>query len=411
MRKPIAIGMSPNTRSEDIRLSMQLLFSPLKYRMGSSPRALEVWFEQFFRSFHAISFVTARSGLYALLNVMGVGEDDEIILQGFTCIVVSNSITSLGAKPVYVDISSSLTMNPKLLEGAITKKTKAIIVQHTFGIPSDMEKIMKIANANNIPVIEDVAHSLGGEYKGKKLGSIGNASIFSFGRDKAFSSTFGGMVITNDSELGTKLKEYHQHLDTPHAPWVALQLFYPIATWLILSTYRFASFGKVLHKLFASLHLLSLPVSIAERKGIFLESDVKKMPNALAQLALLQVQKIETYNQRREEIVGTYLKMVKELSLETVPFTIKNLLRFPLLVDDPNDIRSFFAKHQVYLGDWYTHAVDPRDVSLSKAGYVVGSCPKSEKVCLSMVNLPTYPTMSDEDVRNITYLMKEYVRN
>lgn len=411
MKKPIAIGMSPNTRREDVLLAIRLLVSPSTYLTGTASKELEGWFERFFRGFHATSFINGRSGLYAILKVMGIGKGDEVILQGFTCIVVPNSITSRGATPIYVDITPSLTMNPKLLESAITERTKAIIVQHTFGIPADMDAIMKIAKKKKILVIEDVAHALGGEYRGKKLGSSGDASIFSFGRDKAFSATFGGMVITRDQKLHQELTAYQENLFNASKSWVAQQLVYPIATYVILSTYAVFSLGKVLHRLCVALHLLSLPVSFAERKAIFLASDVKKMPNALAKLALLQVSKVETYNQRREEIVLEYTKMARELSLETCPTSSDTLLRFPILVKNPKDMKAFFAKHQVYVGDWYTQPVDPRDVSLASAGYKKGSCPKTEKICSSIINLPTYPTMTNKDVEHILYLNKKYVQN
>ncbi|MFN6946977.1 MAG: DegT/DnrJ/EryC1/StrS family aminotransferase, partial [Cytophagaceae bacterium] len=111
---------------------------------------------------------------------MRISQGDEVILPGFTCIVVPNAIIYLGAKPVYVDINSeTFNIDPQLIEENITEKTKAIIAQHTFGIPADMDKILHIANKHNLFVIEDSCHALGSKYKGKYVGSFGDAAFFS----------------------------------------------------------------------------------------------------------------------------------------------------------------------------------------------------------------------------------------
>lgn len=104
---------------------------------------LEQWFRQYFSVSSAISFVSGRGALFIILQALGVNKDDEVIIQSFTCAVVPNAIIARGAKPIYVDINLSLTMDPDKLEKEITK-TKAIIVQHTFGIPSDIEKLSQL---------------------------------------------------------------------------------------------------------------------------------------------------------------------------------------------------------------------------------------------------------------------------
>ncbi len=223
--KPIALGLSPNTQKDDVYLALRQLFSPWSYQRGSAIAELEQWFRNFFAVSYAVTFSNGRSALFAVLHELGIGEGDEVIIQAFTCIVVPNAVVATGAIPVYADISTSLTIDPKSLEKHITKKTKAIVVQHTFGIATDMDTIQKLAKKYGLFVIEDVAHTLGGEYKGKKLGTLSDAAIFSFGRDKAFSSVFGGMAITANKILGKKIRQYQQQKNYPSFKWITSSCF------------------------------------------------------------------------------------------------------------------------------------------------------------------------------------------
>src|SRR5581483_4013141 len=113
--------------------------------------------------------------------------------QAFTCVAVPNSVLWTGAKAIYADIDETGNLDPKDLEKKITKKTKAVIIQHTFGIAANMDAIQKVLKGKKIILIEDCAHALGASYKGKKLGTFGEFAFFSFGRDKVISSVFGGM--------------------------------------------------------------------------------------------------------------------------------------------------------------------------------------------------------------------------
>jgi len=126
-------------------------------------------------------FGSARSSLYALLKALNYNPGSEVLLTGFTCEVVPNAIINAGCVPVYIDINSTdYCMDPSLVEKSITVKTKAIIIQHTFGIPAQMDKLLCIANKYNLFVIEDCAVSLGSKFQGKLTGTFGDAAIFSF---------------------------------------------------------------------------------------------------------------------------------------------------------------------------------------------------------------------------------------
>src|SRR5512135_1616150 len=121
-------------------------------------------------------FYKGRVALFAILKAMGVNTGDEVIVPGFTCVVVPNAVIYNRALPVFVDIDgATYNIDPGKIEAKITKKTRAIIVQHTFGVPAEMDGITEIAKAHNLFLIEDSCHTLGSRYKGKPVGAFGDA--------------------------------------------------------------------------------------------------------------------------------------------------------------------------------------------------------------------------------------------
>lgn len=408
MIRPIAISLSPNTSAQDVLQTIRLFFSPWNFFQEDGVRNLEHWFRYYFKTSYAIGFNSARSSLFAILRVLRIKPGDEIILQSFTCVAVPASIIAAEGRPVYVDINSNLTIDIADLEKKITKKTKAILVQHTFGIPVNLTEVMAIAKKHKLYIIEDVAHTIGGTYKGKKLGTIGDVGFFSFGRDKAFSSVFGGMAITNNKELGKKLRTFQQRLQKPSFFWTLQQLFHPIAFFIIMPLYNFLSTGKIILIVLQKLHLLSFPVFPEEKKGKLKPHFVQKLPNTLAYLALFQLKRLQEFNNRREEISAQYLKELDKFSINILYKQTAPFLRFPITVKKRDEFLSFFRKRGIYLGKWYSEIIDPKGVDFKKIYYRIGSCPNAEYIAKHIVNLPTYPTMLDNDVEKVIEVLKQY---
>ena len=157
-----------------------------------------------------------KIGLFAL----GVKAGDEVITQSFTFIATVEAILELGAIPIITEIDKSLNMDPTDLKKKITKKTKAIIPVHMAGVAAKMDEIMVIAKKNNIPVFEDSAQAFGATYKGKYLGTIGEAGIYSFDIGKIITTGEGGALVTNNKEIYLKAREYadHGHEQNPKFP-------------------------------------------------------------------------------------------------------------------------------------------------------------------------------------------------
>jgi len=161
---------------------------------------------------HAIALNSCTAALHLSLIALGIGGGDEVITSPFTFAATGNVIVQVGAKPVFVDIKrDTYNIDPEKIKEAITPRTKAIIPVHYAGQPCDMEAIMEIAQKHNLYVIEDAAHAIGAEYKGKKIGTFGNTTCFSFYATKNMTTGEGGAITTDNDELADKFKILRLH--------------------------------------------------------------------------------------------------------------------------------------------------------------------------------------------------------
>ena len=407
--QPIASSLAPNYTIWDVLIASKCLFLPWNWRKlqkGKNSRKLERKFCGYISSKWAISFDSGRSGLYAILKCLEIKDYDEIILQAFTTVALSNAIKWCGAKPVYIDIvKNTYNINPEKIEEKITDKTKAIIVQHTFGNSCEMDKIMEIARKHNLYVIEDCAHSLGAEYQNKKLGTIGDAAFFSFGRDKVISAVAGGMVTTNNNKLGEKIKEFRNQMSYPKKSLIIRQLFQPIITFKALKLYYFFNLGKIIMYLSTKMGIITKAYSKKERKNKRPENFPAKMPNALAEIVLHQMKLISKFNEHRINIAKLYQEKLsnnKNIILPKSTANSKNIfLWFTVLVENKKKLIKKARRKHIILGDWFPQAVGPIEVNLEKCDYKKGSCPVAEEVSLKCVNLPTHFRMNKGDVERV----------
>jgi len=156
---------------------------------------------------HAIAVSNGTTALHLAIAALGIGPGDEVLVQTLTNMATAFAVSYLGAKPVPVDVDEKTwNIDPGQIESKITKKTKAIVVVHLFGHPVDMDPILEIARAHNLPVIEDCAEAHGAKYKGKVVGGLAEIGCFSFYANKIITTGEGGMVTTNDPALAKKIR-------------------------------------------------------------------------------------------------------------------------------------------------------------------------------------------------------------
>ena len=161
---------------------------------------------------YAVACSNGTTALHLALATLGIGPGDEVIIPAFTMIASGNAVTYTGARFKLVDSEmATWNMDISQIEKAITKRTKAIMPVHTYGHPVDMDKILKIARKHKLYVVEDAAEAHGALYKGRKIGSIGDFSCFSFYANKIITTGEGGMITTNNRKLAEKARTLRGH--------------------------------------------------------------------------------------------------------------------------------------------------------------------------------------------------------
>ncbi len=167
--------------------------------------------ENYFGIKHALGTTSCTAALKIALVALGVGPGDEVIVSAYTFIACASAIVAAKAVPVFVEVDTTLNINPVDLEAKITTRTKAIMLVHLQGVACDMDTILPIAKKHNIAVLEDCAQSFGTHYREQKVGTFGNVSVFSLQMNKLITAGEGGFVITDDRDLYYRAIRYHDH--------------------------------------------------------------------------------------------------------------------------------------------------------------------------------------------------------
>jgi perosamine synthetase len=169
---------------------------------------------------HAVAVSSGTAGLHLCVRALNIGEGDEVIVPSFTFIAAANVIRYERAMPVFVDIEAeTLNVDPCRIEDAITPRTRAILVPHTFGRPAEMDAIIEIAERRGLIVIEDACEAIGAEYRGRKAGSMGYAGVFAFYPNKQITTGEGGVVVTGDPAVATRIRALRNQGRYPSDDW------------------------------------------------------------------------------------------------------------------------------------------------------------------------------------------------
>ena len=412
--KPISISLSPNVEKDDVKLALNLIIRPWFWKKGGAIKQLEDEFKKYLGVKYAFSFNSGRSAFYAILKSLGLQPEDEVLLQAFTCNAAVNPILWADLRPVYVDCNKDdFNIDINDFKSKINIKTRVVLVQHTFGLPANMDEVRSICGANNLILIEDCAHSLGAEFDGIKVGSHSKAAFFSFSRDKIISSVYGGMAVTNDSSLAEKLQQAQDEFGAPNSSWIFQQLLHPILLhYIILPIYNLLDLGKIFLVLSQWFHILSKAVSWQEKRGQRPDYFPKAMPNALAVLALNQFNKLDKFNKHRRETADFYYENLKDTDFVLPPKIAdrKNVfLRFTVKHKKAHEIiYESWHKQNILLGDWYTTPIAPFDTKLEEMRYTPGSCKNAEELAKITLNLPTHINISLKDAERIIKFLKQW---
>lgn len=164
-------------------------------------------FQCYIGSTHAVMVPSARYGLYLLLQALGIGDGDQVIVPALTYFAVPAMVPLLGARPVFADIGATThVLDPAAFEAAITDQTRAVVPTHLFGTPCDMDAIRRIARKHDVTVIEDCAQSTGARYRNIRVGNLGDAAYYTFGLTKNMTTLSGAMITTDDDAVADKIR-------------------------------------------------------------------------------------------------------------------------------------------------------------------------------------------------------------
>jgi len=358
----------------------------------------------------AISFSAARVGLFGLLKVLGIGPTDEVLLQVPTHIVVANAIRYTGAQPVYVDCRlEDYNIDLKQAEQRITPKTRAIILQHTFGIPVDLDRAQDLAKRYGLILIEDCVHALGARYKGRPVGSFGRAAIFSTEETKTISSTMGGMVVTDDRILAQQIRDFEEACPWPRRSLVARYLLKLVAYHFLTHPYVYR-WPRLAYEFLGRRNPLPTPTSREERQGLRPKDYATRFSNGQSAVLLGQLQRLEQNVALRAFVAAAYSARLAQCGLK-LPKVAEGVypswVRFPVWVSDRDEALRRVSPHCVS-GTWFTSVLEEAE-SPSCGGYVSGLCPRAEMVSRHLINLPTHPRVREADVARITEALSSNV--
>ncbi len=208
MKYPLMI---PDINNDDIK-AVELVLRSGMLTQGPHVKLLEDKISSITGVHQSIAVSNGTASLHLALLALGIGSGDEVIVPSFSYVATANVVELVGAIPIFVDIEiTTFNINTELIESAITKRTKAIIPVHEFGLAADISRIMDIAKKHNLYVIEDAACALGAKDNNVYVGSFGNLGSFSFHPRKNITSGEGGVITTNSEEISTKCKSLRNH--------------------------------------------------------------------------------------------------------------------------------------------------------------------------------------------------------
>lgn len=348
--------------------------------------AFEDAFAKWNGSRFAFAFSAGRKALSACIYALGLGPGDEVVIPGYTCIVVQNAFDFAGVSTVHCDIElNTFGSDLASVTSCITPRTKAILIQHLYGLVCrDYAGILELAHRKGLKVIEDSAHSTGAIFRGKRVGTYGDVGFYSSEWSKVFTSITGGIAVTNDPAIAKKMADFVQKCAWPHSSVVERQLRTVILASLRKEpaqhwwTIPFARFK------YGSDETVSTRQS--EIEGKIPDDYFTRMPAPAAALALNQIQKIDSYNESRRRMASVWDKWCDNMGYRKPMILAESepiFLRYPVLVEPARKNDTEWARRElgINLGVWFVTHLHP-------SPRPVKNCPNADRAVVQCVNFP-----------------------
>jgi dTDP-4-amino-4,6-dideoxygalactose transaminase len=349
----------------EIATAIQKVLDNTAFAGGPFVEKFEKEFADFCGCRFAVGVGNGTDALWIALLMAGIGKDDEVITVPNTFIATAEAITFAGARPVFVDIDEkTYTMNPQLIEAAITPRTKAIIPVHLYGQMADMDPIMEIAKSRDLIVIEDACQAHGAEYKGRRAGSIGQAGCFSFYPGKNLGA-YGeaGAVTTNNEKLAEKMRIFRDHGQ-------ARKYYHSMVGW----------------------------------NG--------RMDGIQGAVLSVKLKYLEAWNSARQTNARLYSRLLAGIKDVLVPFEdhyAKHVYHiYGIRVKNRDELIKSLAQKDIFCGIHYPVPLHLQDAYMS-LGYRKGSFPVAERCAEQIVSLPMFAELTEEQIDFTAEEVKKFI--
>ena len=361
----IHLGLQHKDIKKQMLDSVEKLLDSGQFILGEETQKFEKSFASLCQTKYALGVGNGTDTMILSMRALGIGAGDEVITAPNSYLASASSIALAGATPVFADVREDYNIDPKEIEKKISKKTKAIIPVHLTGRPADMDAIMAIAKAHRLHVIEDAAQAVGARYKNQSVGSFGITGSFSLHPLKNLSACGdGGVITTNDDQLYSYLSKARTH-------------------------------------------------GHSSRDEVDFWSFNTRIDNLQSALLNVKFNHLEEWNNRRRAIAAMYREGLKSLPIYLPTDTDKEFAvyhTFIIQTDRRDALMQYLAKHEIETKIHY-----PIPIHLQKAasylGYKKGDFPVTEKQCETILSLPVFPQLRDEEVHYVIEKILDFYKS
>ncbi len=367
------------------------VLSSANYIMGKTVLDFEKEFANYIGVKHAISVGNGTDALVLALKAMGIGEGDEVITTPFTFFATAEAISAVGATPIFVDVNKdTFNIDTTKIEEKITSKTKAIMPVHIFGQSADMDEVNEIAKKHNLMVIEDACQAIGGKYKGRKIGSLGDVACFSFFPTKNLGCAGdGGMIVTDNDEIATIARALRTH-----------------------------GSGENGQRAYNLLNNIEEEVKQAEGANDTVYNPLKyynyligyntRLDAIQAAILDVKIKEIDNWNAKRREIVKAYNEALQNNDLVTpvAKDYVEHVYHMYILQsENREEVLGKLKEAGIATGVYYPVPLHLQKV-YKNLGYKEGDMPVAEYLSKRTFAIPVYPELTKEQVDYIISKLK-----
>jgi len=353
---------------DDINAVSSIIKKGSCWALGPEIKEFEEKIAQYIGTQYAVTFNSGTSALYAMMIAYGIKQGDEVIIPSFTFIATANSVLMVNAKPVFADIErNTYGLDIESVKEKITSKTKAIMPIHYGGCPALYTKELKeLAEDHNLLFFEDAAQSFGAKIGKQKVGTFGDASMFSFCQDKVLALGEGGVIVTDNKDIYEKLKLIRSHGRADSKDYFSSNEIFDYIT----LGYNF------------------------------------RMPTILAALGISQLNKIDKIITKRKDISNLYnlylSKIVKLFSSSNVYCVYQ---KYPIEIDNRDDLKKHLEQKKIMTRSYFDLPV--HHTKFYKEKFEYGKLPITDEISLKILNLPIYPNLKSNEIEYIIKSIQE----